>query len=163
LQGGWKKNASEHRIIVDFHCGDVLAALRLALLCCVHVYLIYGFLPSDIVGSFSGREVGDVIAQPSEDEDDDAQQAEGEEGGEGVEGEEGTDATDPVPVEEEEEEEEEDEEQAKQLAKIKKFDVWEFHGVMYLALVAFRVDGHFKGSDSGEGKGKRKGKKGKKK
>jgi len=118
---------------------------------------------SNSSNSQNGREVGDVIAQPSEDEDDDAQQAEGEEGGEGVEGEEGTDATDPVPVEEEEEEEEEDEEQAKQLAKIKKFDVSEFHGVMYLALVAFRVDGHFKGSDVGEGKGKRKGKKGKKK
>ena len=65
-------------------------------------------------------------------------------------------------VEEDDEEEEEDEEQAALLAKVKKMNIWEFHGVMYLALMEVRANGHIKGGGEGEGKGK-KGKKGKKK
>ena len=47
-------------------------------------------------------------------------------------------------------------------AAVKKFDVWEFHGVMFLICTEIRANGHLKGSVA-DGKKKGKGKKGKKK
>jgi hypothetical protein len=88
-----------------------------------------------------------AVEVPEEEEDDDD-----EKGG-------GVDDGEPA-GEEENEEDEEDEDQAALLAKVKKLNVWEFHGVVYLALKEVRANGHIKGGGDGESK---KGKTGKKK
>ena len=78
---------------------------------------------------------GSKVEAPEDEDDED------EEGGEGAD------------VDEDDEEEEEDEEQAALLAKVKKMYIWEFHGVMYLALMEVRANSHIKGGGEGEGKG----------
>ncbi len=54
-----------------------------------------------------------------------------------------------------------DDEEAEAMPKVKKFDVWEFHGVMFLGMMEIRANGHLKGTVSEKGK-KGKGKKKKK-
>jgi len=66
----------------------------------------------------------------------------------------------PLPADDDDEADTDDEE-TEEMAKVKKFDVWEFHGVMFLGLMEIRANGHLKGTASEKGK-KGKGKKKKK-